>query len=89
MARYRGIDDVTPKQATEILLGITQVTLDETFVDDHLLGANVTLTLHSGKRMALSLPWIGWEGCAAIRYANACPDAKADLLAILRDRVQR
>lgn len=50
----------------------------DTFTDDHILGCVVSISGHGLKTATLALPWCGWEGVAAAKYANDS-DAAYDL----------
>ena len=83
----KDMEELTPEERKHVLQGEWgNVELWEVWTDDHITCISMKLNLPSGE-VIVKWWWCGEDGYAAARYANACPQAKADLLKGLRDQM--
>lgn len=69
-------------------LEIEGIELVATWSDDHILCATVSLEFENGTRIEqLNLWWIGWQGLAAIEYADESERARQDFKRILDNQL--
>ncbi len=61
-----------------------QIKNDATWVDDHILCCEAEVEFSGGTTETLDLIWFGWEGIAALRYANSSKQAMADFRRTLK-----
>ena len=70
------LTDLSEAQLREIKAGIASVALaGDTWYDDHILCCSARIITKAGTTYVVALWWVGWQGVAAIKYANACRDA--------------
>lgn len=62
------------------------ITMTSVFTDDHIMCANVTITNDDGTKENDCLMWVGWEGCAAIKYWADSNEAKETVARLLAER---
>lgn len=66
---------------------IKDVEVLHTMLDDHILCADVKLTI-DGTPIEISLWWIGWEGVASFLYANDSEQARANIRELLLNQLE-
>lgn len=59
-----------------------------TFTDDHILGCVVTVGGHGLRTATLALPWCGWEGVAAAKYANESDAAYNEFVEVVAGQIE-
>jgi len=60
----------------------------EPWADDHILCCTIGILPADAPEVEVELWWVGWEGCAAVRYAEHCEQARADLATVLASTIE-
>lgn len=56
--------------------------------DDHILCCKIGVLPADASEVEIDLWWVGWEGCAAVRYAGHCAQARADLARMVASAIE-
>lgn len=62
--------------------------IGEPWTDDHILCCKIGVLLADQPEVEIELWWIGWEGVAALKYADDSPRARADLAQHLASSIE-